>query len=199
MMLKSLRKFLKNYNISLSDSSLSLVLGVIMVLGIGLLSYNYFRTNRQVVNVTPAEVTDTGEGDLTIPGAAVALPANHTVTAGENLWVIAEKYYASGYNYVDITAANDLSNPNHLLIGQKLVIPKVEVRKPRLETGAVVYPQIKDSKIDGSQYVVTRGDNLWTIALRAYGDGFKWVQIAKTNNLTNPNIIHSGLRLQIPR
>ena len=53
--------------------------------------------------------------------------------------------------------------------------------------------------IDGDTYTVIRGDNLWNIAVRAYGDGFKWVDIAKANDLANPSIIHRGNVLVIPR
>jgi nucleoid-associated protein YgaU len=44
-----------------------------------------------------------------------------------------------------------------------------------------------------------KGDSLWKIAVRAYGDGYKWVSIAKANKLVNPNLIHSGNVLTLPR
>jgi len=46
---------------------------------------------------------------------------------------------------------------------------------------------------------VVKGDNLWQIALRAYGDGYQWVKIARENKLANPDLIHSGNILKIPR
>lgn len=55
------------------------------------------------------------------------------------------------------------------------------------------------SSISGSSYTVHTGDNLWNIAERAYGDGFKWTEIATANNLSNPNIIHSGNVITLPR
>ncbi|MGA2968080.1 MAG: LysM peptidoglycan-binding domain-containing protein, partial [Candidatus Levyibacteriota bacterium] len=48
-------------------------------------------------------------------------------------------------------------------------------------------------------YTVKSGDYLWSIAIRAYGDGYQWVKIAKANNLTNPDLIFSGNVLQLPR
>ncbi|PIZ97158.1 MAG: lectin, partial [Candidatus Levybacteria bacterium CG_4_10_14_0_2_um_filter_35_8] len=37
------------------------------------------------------------------------------------------------------------------------------------------------------------------IAVRAYGDGYRWVDIARANGLENPDLIFSGNVLKIPR
>lgn len=199
-----LKKLLKKYNIQLSESTVSMILGAVVVLVVGVLAYNYFRMNRQP-NVTPAEVSteapeqQSGNGEVGTPGASVALPTTHTVSTGENLWGIAEKYFSSGYNWVDIAGVNELRNPNFLEVGQKLTIPKVEIRQALGTGGPAVYPEVTDSRIEGNSYVVLKGDNLWTIAVRAYGDGFKWTEVAKANNLVNPDLIFSGNKLSIPR
>lgn len=54
-------------------------------------------------------------------------------------------------------------------------------------------------KITGNTYIVKEDDYLWEIALRAYGDGYKWVDIARNNNLLNPDVIHKGNVLKLPR
>lgn len=197
-----LQKFLKQYDVKLPESTVSMVLGAVVVLVVGLLAYNYFRTNQSVADVTPAEVSTQAEtpgtGELTGPTAAVALPTTHLVASGENLWTIAQKYYASGYNWVDIATVNQLRWPNYLQVGQKLTIPKVEVRKP-LAMEAKLYPVVTDSRIEGNSYTVVKGDNLWSIAVRAYGDGYKWTNIAQANKLTDANWIHPGNVLLLPR
>ncbi len=198
-LMQDIQKFLKKYDIKVSESTVSMVLGAIVVLVVGVLAYNYFRLNRQV---TPADVSTTKEnesGDLTLPGSAVALPTTHAVTEGETLWTIAEKYYSSGYNWVDVAQVNQLWNPNYLQVGQQLTIPKVEIRKELSVGGPAIYPALTDSKIEGTAYTVIKGDNLWDIAIRAYGDGFKWIEIAKASNLVNPGFIHAGNVLTLPR
>jgi len=48
-------------------------------------------------------------------------------------------------------------------------------------------------------YVVAKGDTLWGIANKVYGDGSRWVEIAQANSLTNPQLIHAGDVLKLPR
>ena len=117
----------------------------------------------------------------------------HKVTKGENLWKIAEKYYGSGYNWIDIAKENNLSGNAEIEVGQDIKIPDVEVKEP------TVLLSDTSEAISGGTYTVARGDSLWSIALRAYGDGYKWVDIAKENILDNPNIIHPGNVLTLPR
>lgn len=198
------QRWLRKYDVVLSESTVSMILGALVVLVVGLLAYNYFRIQRETANVTPAEVSTSADqnsdtGDINGAKMAVALPTSHTVADGESLWSIAQKYYNSGYNWVDIAAVNQLWNPNYVMVGQKLTIPKVEVRQVLGTGGPAIYPAVTDSRIEGASYVVMKGDDLWSIAIRAYGDGFKWVEIAKANNLFNPNLIHAGNSLAIPR
>ncbi len=48
-------------------------------------------------------------------------------------------------------------------------------------------------------FTVESGDNLWKIAVKVYGDGYKWTEIAKANNLKNPGLIYRGQKLNIPK
>ena len=47
-------------------------------------------------------------------------------------------------------------------------------------------------------HVVVRGDTLWGIAKRYYGNGNRYPEIAKANNIANPDIIYVGQKLLIP-
>jgi nucleoid-associated protein YgaU len=50
-------------------------------------------------------------------------------------------------------------------------------------------------------YRVRRGDTLWGISARAYGDPFKWRDIFQANRATvsDPNLIYPFQELQIPK
>ncbi len=51
---------------------------------------------------------------------------------------------------------------------------------------------------DNTYYTVVRGDTLWGIAKKFYGNGSRYPEIAKANNISNPDIIHTGQVLLIP-
>jgi len=171
-----------------------MILGALVVVVVGALIVNYFRGvgRPEEEKAIPTETAGTTEEES--QPSLEQLPATHQVAAGECLWEIAEKYYGSGYNWVDIARENKLANPNLLLVGQELTIPKTEVIKPVLVKKTVFGPAIT-----GQEYKVVKGDHLWGIAVRAYGDGYRWVEIARENNLANPNLIHPGNVLVIPR
>ncbi|MCC5828201.1 MAG: LysM peptidoglycan-binding domain-containing protein [Phycisphaeraceae bacterium] len=50
----------------------------------------------------------------------------------------------------------------------------------------------------GGTHTVQRGDTLWSIAVRHYGDGQRWRDIASANNITNPQSLRVGQVLQLP-
>jgi len=162
---------------------------------VGVLIFNYFkRVGTQTTELeelteeTTTEETQPAEGE--VPGN---LPEQYTVKASDNLWKIAEEHYGSGYNWVDIAQANNLTNPSHLLLGQQLKLPEVEAKKPT----KVVDPGV--NSITGDKYTVEEGDSLWKISIRAYGDGYQWPRIAQENSLSNPDHIEPGQVLTIPR
>lgn len=171
-----------------------MVLGAIVIVVLGVIVINYFRSNQGTT--TPAITSQQEEQPTVKRGEG---PVTYTVTAGEDLWSIAEKQYGSGYNWVDIADANNLSNPNVIEVGQELTIPDVEPKTQTVTETLGPTETQQGNAIAGATYTVVKGDNLWNIAVRAYGDGYKWVDIANANSLVNPGIIHSGNVLTIPR
>lgn len=125
----------------------------------------------------------------------------YTVEAGDTLWSIAEKFYNSGYYFVNIVQENKIVNPNKIEKGTVLIIPEIESGVIVKAGGGQTANDSNSSieRIEADTYTVVKGDNLWKIAVRAYGDGFKWVDIARVNNLANPSIIHAGNVFRIPR
>lgn len=202
---KKLKQLLKT--IKLNESMLSMFFGVVTVLLIGILIVRMYRAN------APAEISQEAE-QTTMPTEKVGevvvekmedgtkvpkeLPEKVTVERGQHLWAIAEKYYGSGYNYVDIAKANNLTNASALEVGQELTLPKVAVKE--LDSKAALVKETETpNKIEGDSYTVVKGDHLWNIAVRAYGDGYKWSEIAKVNNISHPNYIEVGQELKLPR
>ncbi len=152
------------------------------------------RVAGNTLSVTPEPSINISALNLDIEKKATQTTNIHKVEKGENLWKIAEKYYGSGYNWVDIANENKIKYPNIIITGQELIIPKAE---PRLSTTEKTLKNLEP--ITGSTYSVVKGDSLWVISVRAYGDGYKWLGLAKANKLTNPNLIHPGNTLIIPR
>ena len=180
--------------INWGESYTSLFLGAVVVFVAFVLVFSFIKSmNLQKGQTGSTSTVSNEEADKNS-----LLPKTYTVREGDDLWSIAEKIYGSGYNWVDLANANKLENPGLLYVGAKLIVPDV---KPRIvkNTQESVNSGEKVSAITGSAYTVQKGDYLWEIAVRAYGDGYKWVEIAKANNLLNPDVIHPGNVLKLPR
>lgn len=93
----------------------------------------------------------------------------YVVNNGDTLWEIANRYQ------IDINAilqANQLPDPNTLLVGQSLIIP-----------------------IYGVYHTVQTGETLWSIAQQY---GITEQTILLSNRLANPNLLYPGERIFIP-
>jgi nucleoid-associated protein YgaU len=178
-----------------TEEVVSMFLGlVVVVVAIGLI-FTYFQRKRGVVTVPG--VSQTVENPEPTTGNPTMAETTYTVKQGDNLWSIALSNYGSGYNWVDISKANKLTNPGKLVVGQKLTLPKAE--KKVVTATTTVKPGLE--KIETGNYKVVRGDSLWKISVRAYGDGFQWVQIWKQNKvkLLDPNKLEIGMELILPK
>ena len=171
------------------ESYTSLFLGAVVVVVALVLVFSFLRgKSNQTQQTTSTSVTPQ---EQVVNGKVV--PKIYTVKEGEDLWHIAQSLYGSGYNWVDLAQGNNLINPSVITVGAKLTIPNVKAKTPTSDEG------MQTNSIKGTSYTVASGDYLWDVALRAYGDGFKWVEIAKANNLANPNLVHPGNVLKLPR
>ncbi|WHY92011.1 glycoside hydrolase family 18 protein [Neobacillus cucumis] len=94
----------------------------------------------------------------------------HVVQRNESLTTIARAYRTTVQDIID---ANELPNPNHLVIGQAIVIP-----------------------IIGSFYTVKQGETLYSIAQKV---GVPYQQLATINRISATQPLSVGLRLYIPQ
>ncbi len=160
---------------------------------------------------TPAGQIAGGVSTSNDEQVAGANQQKYTVVKGDNLWMIAEKTYKTGYGWVEIAKANNMTSKTVGLIevGQELNIPQLEKQYPTTvadQQGNVA--QVTDNNDNAApnittanNYTVVRGDNLWNIARAAYGDGFKWTTIYEANKeiVTSPGYIEVGMNLKLPR
>lgn len=179
----------------LEESYISLIVGVIVIILIagGLIS---FLKNNKSLDTSSLQYKPTVDVNEEESSKANNLPTSYQIKQGDSLWAISEKFYKSGYNWIDIAKANNLRDPNVIHAGNKITIPSVKQQSPTISNQE---PQLVQNQITGTTYKVRKGDYLWDIAVRAYGDGFQWVKIASANNLKDPNLIFSGNILKIPR
>ncbi len=170
-----LKEFFKS--LRLNEQRISILLGAVVVVIVGILIYNYFTgINRQ------QEIAQLAEQEQQLE------MKTHQVAKGESLWQISLKYYNDGYKWVEIAKVNKLANPDLIEAGQTLVIPELELKET-------------PTSILTSEHMVVKGDNLWKIAVRAYADGYQWVKIWEANKtkIVNPNLIEVGTKLILPR
>lgn len=175
----------------LNEPTISMILGALVVLAVGILVVNYFRDRAS----SPAST-----GRITEEGKRVSLPTTHKVAAGEHLWGISEKYYNSGYNWTDIASENKLANANLILVDQELVIPNIEAKTATVPKEAIASGESTiGPPIKGDSYTVVQEDHLWAISVRAYGDGYKWTEIWQENKaqIANPNLIYPDQVLKL--
>ena len=199
-----------------NNSPLSLVLGALIILVVGILIFNYF-TQKNKGDINTGQQTQ--QGDV----SPDKLPGKYTVKEGDTLFTIAEKYYKDGYQFTEIAKVNSVGDANAITVGQVLEIPKLAeavTPSPTASSSPVAEAQPQPSvtpaaeaevgtgggdttvwgpKITGNTYTVVEGDWLSTIAARTYGDVMAYTKIAQANNISNPDLILPGQVLNLPR
>ncbi len=178
-----------------TEEVVSMFLGLVIVIVVGSLIFNYFQKSKGVIDIpgsTDIKLTDDVAEKLNENGERI-----YQVVKGDSLWKIAVKEYGDGYQWTKIVTANNLKNASVISVGQKIVLPKSEVNKE------VLAKQNDERQIisPGSEYKVVKGDSLWKIAVRAYSDGYQWTKIWQENKskLNNPNGLAIGMMLTIPK
>jgi len=198
--LKSLLKVLK-----MNEETVSMILGAMVVIVVGVVAFNYFSKNTTGV-ITPdgakTEIKVGDGGEIITEGEVTEVPGTYKVQKGDDLWKIALKFYKSGYAWTEIAKANKLSNPGAIEVGQELKMPSIQPSGTIAVKPTEELQKVEPVKtIDSEKYTVVKGDNLWKIAVRAYGDGYKWTDVYAANKAiigTNPGLIYSGTELIIP-
>lgn len=210
--------------VKLNESTISMLLGALVIIVVGVAAINFIG-NDERGDTIPAIGTEDSQEDLNteLPtehtiqeGEDLWNISEQYYNNGYNWIAIAE---ANNINNPDQIEEGDVitipaleeSQPtptsDELADSDETISPTLEptdTPTPEPTTSDEIQDeetsdQDQDIEIEGETYTVVEGDSLWSIAERAYGDPYRWVDIASANELVNPNLIHPGNNFTIPR
>lgn len=157
---------------------------------------DFIRDNSEQAPASPAEP------EVDEPTTAPTESKRYTVKPGDFLSKIAA---SQGSTVAAIVAANNITNPNLIRVGQVLIIPGSADSEadpvvdpsdseptPEPEPEPTPEPNLTTGSIE---YRVQRGDTVAAIASRF---GVTVAQVAQASNLSNPGLIFVGQKLTIP-
>jgi len=149
-----------------------------------------------------------------------ALPKTYIVSEGDNLAIIAQKFYGpdEGNKKINITRIFEanrklLKSVDEIYVGQELTIPPLKDKTDRVFSGSL-FEKVKSigRKLTSNeppktsrtrrnkQYVIREGDSLWRIAVEQLGDGTRYKELSELNAdiLGNEDYLAVGMSLRIP-
>jgi len=179
---------------SINESTVSALLGALVVAAVTLLITNYLRYVTAKPQITDSAAQTVNENLVSLEQKKEDFPRAYVVKEGESLWSIAESEYGNGEAWTAIAEENNLLWPNVLSVSMELTLPKVN----KTSQGEVLSAEFIEAFKEDS-YVVQEGDSLWKISMKAYGTGEKWTEIAAANTLSYPDYLLVGSSLVIPR
>jgi nucleoid-associated protein YgaU len=143
-------------------------------------------------------------------------PKYYVVKRGDSLGRIAKRELGSTSAYKTILKLNKkLKSANLIYPGQKLLISAgsnvavaAPVKEKKKQVASLALPKVKSKKAKAiekktdatpSHYVVKRGDSLWKIASKVYGNGRRYKELIKLNPkiLKNPASIKPNVKLRV--
>lgn len=131
----------------------------------------------------------TTPGVLQMLKATPPKPRSYVVQVGDSLSGLAAQW---GVSVEALAAVNGISNPNLLIVGSRLVIPRGAAASAPVS--AVIATTTAGSSAGGT-YTVRAGDSVGALAVRW---GTTSARIAQVNGLANQNVIVVGQTLRIP-
>jgi nucleoid-associated protein YgaU len=139
----------------------------------------------------PPPVSASEPGPAPAPSEQTA--ARYRVRAGDTLTSIAAAHYGDASKWRLIVRANPQIDPRQIKVGQELTLPPVDA-KAENQAG-----EPKDEVLATHQ--VGKGDSLYSLAKRYYGDGNRWRVIRDANpqlGRTGTPPLKLGAKLVIP-
>lgn len=209
LLVETLRNKLDNFLIGIAVSVICVVGAVAAANNVEYLSFNF----------RPKAITQNQPKNTKV---VAAKPATYQIQEGDWIWKVAEDKYGDGNKAEDILKANNISDPNELKVGQILILPSnIPTVTPSMAPSATptitltptptltkykeqgdvtdTAAQTKQVTFKGKKYTIQKGDGIWQIAEKAYGDGMMWSKIAEANKLQSPYNLEEGKTITIPR
>jgi len=108
----------------------------------------------------------------------------YTIRPGDTMFRIANRY---GVNLIDLINANpQIPNPNVIYVGQRICIPEIITPTPPPD----------EFCLDGTIYIVQRGDTMFNISRRF---GVTLQRLIQANpQIPDPNVLNIGDRICVP-
>lgn len=106
---------------------------------------------------------------LRIPSDENKETFSYRVVPGDTLWKLAERFLGYGPRYNEIMSDNGLTND--------MIYP-----------GQILKIKMENGNNNSSAYIVKKGDTLWKIAQNTLGNGNRYTEIMKLNNLKDGNL-----------
>lgn len=180
-LIKAGKKYIKS-----SEELVSMLLGLAIVVVVVSLIFNFVQRKKGTIGIPGSTNINLSENNNEKSG-------EYVVKKGDSLWEIAKNQYNDGYAWTKIAKENNIKNVSVIYTGQKLKMPVIEVK--------IVASIDTENKINQGEYKVVRNDSLWKIAIKAYGDGYKWTNIYQENKavIHNPGLLEIGMMLKIPK
>jgi membrane-bound lytic murein transglycosylase D len=151
----------------------------------GLRSPNQLRAGQVLQLPTGAiGVPESAPAQVAEARAAVAVDGRYVVRRGDSLTKIASRL---GVDVRELARHNGIVDAHLIRVGQVLTLPG---------TGPAVANATDSPAAAGEPYVVRRGDTLAVIARR---HGMTEAELARLNDIRNPNLIHPGQKIAVAR
>ncbi len=122
---------------------------------------------------------------------------SYTVQRGDTLIKIARQTLNNGDRWREIALLNNIVDTRDLKVGMTLKVP-VDSNQPS-PTQPSPAPTPAQPTTGSDNYTVQRGDTLIKIARTTLGEGNRWQDIAKLNNIVDTRDLRVGMTLKIPR
>lgn len=193
-----MKDIIKRTKILFTEETISIVFGIVLIIILLVSAYSFFSNRRNSPQIT-LEAASTQSADLTQNGPYEPVQT-YTVLEGESLSSIAKKLYGDIVYWPLISMENRIEDVNTIRAGEVLDLPGRDVLldfTKKVKPGQIL-TGVSIEALTDKTYQVKKGDTLWHICERRYGDPRKYVDIAKINKIQNPNYIEVDWQLTLP-